>query len=300
MNQYQVSTIFGHKSNHYTYSTLTPPPIAFNSLLALRPMKSSPVFGHYARYYDLMYKDKDYVGETAYVQQLIQAHFPAAKSILNLGCGSGRHDIEMARLGYQVHGMDRSTTMLEMAHEKRGSLDPELASRLQFSEGDVRDFQFNATYDVVTALFHVMSYQTTDGDLNAAFDRAFEHLNPNGLLVFDCWFGPAVLHDRPEKRHRILEDAAVHISRNARPLMRPELNTVEVHYDLEITDKLTQQSYTHQELHPMRYLFEEELQALIAARGLELLVSEQWMTGRPLDNSTWYACFVARKPANNA
>ena len=47
------------------------------------------VFNEYARYYDLLYRDKDYVGEVEYVHRLLQAHAPGAQSLLNLGCGSG-------------------------------------------------------------------------------------------------------------------------------------------------------------------------------------------------------------------
>ena len=60
------------------------------------------VFNEYARYYDLLYRNKDYAGETDYVHNLIQAQIPDAKSILNLGCGSGRHDRCLVDKGY--HG----------------------------------------------------------------------------------------------------------------------------------------------------------------------------------------------------
>ena len=57
-------------------------------------------FGAYARYYDLLYRDKDYPAEARYLHELIQRHAPGAQSILDLGCGTGAHAAEFAELGY--------------------------------------------------------------------------------------------------------------------------------------------------------------------------------------------------------
>ena len=55
------------------------------------PLPGGAVFDAYAAYYDLLYKDKDYAGETEYVHRLIQRFNPGAKSILELGSGTGKH-----------------------------------------------------------------------------------------------------------------------------------------------------------------------------------------------------------------
>jgi hypothetical protein len=57
-------------------------------------------------------------------------------------------------------------------------------------------------------IFHVFSYQTTNGDLVAALTTAKEHLNPDGILIFDCWYGPAVLSNKPTIRVKTIEDDA--------------------------------------------------------------------------------------------
>ena len=49
------------------------------------------VFGGYSRYYDLLYRDKDYAGEVAFVHGIIDEHAPQAQSLLDLGCGTGAH-----------------------------------------------------------------------------------------------------------------------------------------------------------------------------------------------------------------
>ena len=200
-----------------------------------------PVFGAYSRYYNLLYQDKDYDGEAEYVHNLIRKHQPGATSILNLGCGTGRHDLLLAQMGYEVTGIDQSEEMLAVATSQLSSLISQqecahpsnLNSRqgsLSFQQGDIRTIRLNKTFDVVTSLFHVISYQTTNDDLRAAFATARAHLKPGGIFIFDCWYGPAVLTDRPAVRVKRLEDTAIFVTRIAEPVMHPNDNIVDVNY----------------------------------------------------------------------
>lgn len=142
------------------------------------------VFGAYSRYYDLLYRDKDYAGEAAYVRSLIERTKPGARTLLDLGCGTGRHDALLAELGYSVTGVDRSSEMLEVARASAAKLGPEKAPR--FEQGDVRTVRLGKTFDVVVSLFHVVSYMTTNADLKQAFRTAREHLAPGGSSFSTC------------------------------------------------------------------------------------------------------------------
>jgi len=69
----------------------------------------------YAAYYNLLYQEKDYAGEAAYIDGMVKQYCPAAQSVLNLGCGTGRHDFELLKLGYQGGvGVDQSREMLAL------------------------------------------------------------------------------------------------------------------------------------------------------------------------------------------
>ena len=70
------------------------------------------VFDEYARYYDLLYQDKDYQAEADYVAGLIRRFHPEARSILELGSGTGIHASLLAKKGFTVHGVERSPEML--------------------------------------------------------------------------------------------------------------------------------------------------------------------------------------------
>ncbi len=52
-------------------------------------------FGEYAKYYDLLYADKDYAAETAFVREIIRRLAPGARTLLELGCGSARHALDV-------------------------------------------------------------------------------------------------------------------------------------------------------------------------------------------------------------
>lgn len=253
------------------------------------------VFRHYARYYDLLYRDKDYTRETEYVHGLIQRHAPGARSILDLGCGTGAHAVLLAERGYEVHGVDQSADMLARAEARHGELPGAVAARLTFEQADVRTFRAEEKFDAVVSLFHVMSYQTTNEDLTSAFATAASHLEHKGILLFDCWYGPAVLADRPVVRVKHMEDEAISVTRIAEPCLYPNENRVDVRYHVFIRDRKNGKVEEVQETHSVRYLFTPETRLLLGTAGMELIGSEEWMTSGETGLGTWGVCFVARR-----
>jgi SAM-dependent methyltransferase len=260
------------------------------------------IFSNYARYYDLMYQDKDYVGEAQFIHQLIQTHAPVATSILELGCGTGNHATLLAKEGYQVHGVDLSQEMLGYANERSDRLSPALAARLKFSQGDLRQVRLvgvasqneNCRFDVVLSLFHVISYQTTHHDLLAAFETAKAHLVPGGILIFDVWYGPAVLSDPPTVRIKRLEDESIQVTRIAEPVMYPNDNLVDVNYHIFIKDLNSSKIDEVKEVHTMRYLFKPELELLLNQLQMQIIESREWLTDCHPGLKTWGVYFVVR------
>ncbi|MBL7937685.1 MAG: class I SAM-dependent methyltransferase, partial [Bacteroidia bacterium] len=63
------------------------------------------VFETYSQYYDLLYKDKNYISETDYIVSLIETFNLSTKNILELGCGTGIHASLLAEKGYYVEGI---------------------------------------------------------------------------------------------------------------------------------------------------------------------------------------------------
>jgi SAM-dependent methyltransferase len=248
----------------------------------------SPVFDAYADYYDLLYRDKDYAAEAAYVASLIRNTDPSAKRILELGCGTGGHATCLAAMGYTVHGVDISPHMLSRAESRKAVLPKDIAARLSFAPGDVRTVRTGESYDAVISLFHVMSYQTGNDDLMSAFQTAFDHLSPGGMFLFDFWYGPAVLSQKPEVRVKHLEDEHISVVRIAEPLLRVNESTVDVNYCLFISDKGSEMIESVTESHKLRYLFLTELELLLAGQFISPKVFE-WLTENPPGIDSWSA-----------
>jgi SAM-dependent methyltransferase len=252
------------------------------------------VFGNYARYYDLLYHDKDYIGETQFIHQLIQTNAPDAATILELGCGTGNHALLLAKEGYRVCGVDLSAEMLQHAHERLDRISPELATRLEFSQGDLRQVRFDRQFDVVLSLFHVISYQTTNADLLAAFTTAKIHLKPGGLFIFDVWYGPAVLSDPPTVRVKRLENESIQVTRIAEPIVYPNENLVDVNYHAFVKDKSSNAIDEIKETHTMRYSFKPELELLFSQLQMQIVQYGEWLTDRRSGLNTWGVYFIIR------
>jgi len=251
------------------------------------------VFNAYARYYDLLYNDKAYDAESAYIWSIIKRYAPNAKSVLELGSGTGAHAAHIASYGYSVHGIDLSSGMVEKANIRKRKLSAEIAGRLAFETGDIRDIRTGEKYDVVISLFHVMSYQASNQDMLKAFETVAIHLKPGGIFVFDYWFGPSVLTQKPEVKIKRMEDDRSEILRIAEPILYPTSNTVEVNFTVIITDKLSSVNpEIVKESHLMRYLFLPELQLM--NNKLRLMETHAWMSDQMPTINDWAAISIMK------
>ena len=252
------------------------------------------VFDAYSAYYDLLYTDKDYSAEATYIDALIKRHAPAAKHILELGCGTGAHAEYLARMGYHVRGIDMSEGMIERAQIRLAKLPDDIAQRLSFSVSDIRSARLEKTYDITIALFHVMSYQKTNRDLIKVLQTAYGHLKVNGFFLFDYWYGPAVLTELPETRVKRFENDAIHVTRIAEPEIHFNRNVVDVNYAITVKDKHSDAITELTEKHAMRYLFLPEIEQFADPRFIVEGHCE-WLKDSAPTHRSWTALTVLKK-----
>jgi SAM-dependent methyltransferase len=251
-------------------------------------------FNHYARYYDLLYKDKDYAGEAQHVHEIIQRIAPGAKTILELGCGTCGHAVHLAAEGYVIHGIDISNEMLKLAEYRLKEIPHPIASRISISHGDIRDIRLGQRFDVVIGLFHVISYLPTNDDLKATFKTAKIHLKDGGLFLFDCWYGPAVLTHPPSVQVKRMDDEHVSVVRIAEPVMHANKDLVEVNYQIFIIDKNHGDTEVVEETHVMRFLFKPEIDLLLSLEGFQALECFEELTGGKPGFDTWSVYFTGQ------
>ena len=252
------------------------------------------VFENYANYYNLLYKDKDYSSETEYLLSLIKPYKPDCNNFLEIGSGTGGHAIELAKRGYSVLGTDLSEDMLKIANERAFELGYSV-SELSFVQADARELNFKQKFDAIFSVFHVFSYLNSNDDLGAAFKSVASCLNADGLFIFDFWYGPAVLTERPETRRRNLEDDYLKIDRLSTPTMYCNRNVVDVNFDLEVYDKATRKTQNITETHSMRYLFIPELEYMLNAAELKPIFSYNWMSHNIPNFDSWQVVMGAVK-----
>jgi SAM-dependent methyltransferase len=253
---------------------------------------TGPVFSDYARYYDLLYRDKDYVAEAAFVHGLLAQHRTPSGTLLELGCGTGGHAIPLARHGYSVMGYDLSS---EMVAEARARAPEELKKYLEFRVGDVCTLNAGRQFDAVVSLFHVASYQTEDSSIADMFATAAHHLRPGGTFLFDFWYGPAVLSQRPSVRVKRLQDEDIEVLRIAEPVEYPNENCVDVNYTVFVTNRLTGAIRMLEETHRMRYFFLPELRLLLSMAGFSISRQVEWLSDSEPSEQTWSVTIVATR-----
>ena len=251
------------------------------------------VFEKYAKYYDLLYQDKDYKGESDYISSLINTHLPKTKKILEFGSGSGIHGRLLGDLGYQVTGIERSQQMIDLGN-KRAELN-KATPNFNCVQGDCTDTFIGNDFDAVISLFHVLSYQTSNESVTAMLNNAYKQLKPGGIFIFDYWYAPAVWNYRPTLRVKKVENSELKITRIAEPECGEDTNRVNVNYLTFIEDLSSGKISKIQETHEMRAFDLDEISQFSSSAGFEVLQSEAWMTKESPSPRTWGVCSTLKK-----
>ena len=215
-------------------------------------------------YYDLIYLEKNYSDEASFVINLLEKYKIEGKSILELGSGTGIHATELAEKGYFVQGIERSKQML---------LRSKMHDRYKALHGDIRDISLHRKFDAVISLFHVISYQITNEDLDLVFENVWKHLNIGGLFLFDFWYSPAVYNLKPEVRVKSFHNEDYIISRISEPHSISEKNRVDVKFTFYIENKKDGYIKKFVEVHPMRHFSLPEIELVALKHNFELLKS---------------------------
>lgn len=139
--------------------------------------------------YEKLYANRD-EKEAAQLVQLLEESLPIAEcsKILDLGCGRGRHSINLNKKGYQVTGIDLSEQAIAKARQKAKEMGLE---NIRFEVRDMRN-PLPETFDAVVNLFTTFGYFKSDEENASVLDSVTEMLEPGGIFVLDYLNAPKV------------------------------------------------------------------------------------------------------------
>lgn len=137
------------------------------------------LFENYAKSYDNEPFTQGTIGEVDFIEKELQ--YDKALNLLDVGCGTGRHSIELAKRGYQVTGIDLSENQLKRAREKA----TEAGVRIDFIQADARHFTFNQKFDAVIMICEGgFSLMETDAMNFEILKHCQMALKKGGKLIF--------------------------------------------------------------------------------------------------------------------
>jgi SAM-dependent methyltransferase len=130
-------------------------------------------------YYHELYKNRDTSEASLFIDKLVKKLNPAADSnMLDIGCGKGRHAIQLANLGFDVTGIDLSKASIEEALKQE-------KDNLHFYQHDMREIFWINYFDYAFNLFTSFGYFNTKRENNNAIQSIAQSLKTGGKLVVD-------------------------------------------------------------------------------------------------------------------
>lgn len=139
-----------------------------------------------AHLYDLMYVRRDYTTTGEEIRELAERALPGAEDLLDVGCGTGRH-LEVLSNWYRGEGLDINPMMIEQTRAR--------CPHLGLYEDDMRSFQLERSFDVITCLFSAIGHVETAAAMHRSIERMAAHLRSPGLLIVEPWFTPETFWD---------------------------------------------------------------------------------------------------------
>lgn len=249
---------------------------------------------NYAEFYNLLYNEKDYVKESAYISELIAKYRNNAGNtkVLDLACGTGKHAFELERLGYSIDGSDISADMIEIASAQAQQRNSKVGFyNYSFQDAD----KIQKEYDVVISMFSAINYLVSYQDISKTLANISKLLTDKGIFIFDYWNGNAVVRDYSPVKVLQKSNETDEILR----ISRTNLDILQQVANVEFTciyskNKVKQLEF--KELHKMRYFYFQEMQNLLEIHGFEIVYRSPFLHfDQDVDPFDWNISIIAQK-----
>lgn len=229
------------------------------------------MFSESAHLYDAIYRAfKDYAAEATAISTLVRTAHPSARTILDVGCGTGEHALHLRNShGFAVDGLDRDPNLLAVAREKLPDA--------RFFEADMATFEVGHRYDIVMCLFSSIGYLQTLERVTSALRCFRGHLADDGVIIVEPWFAPGVLREGPGATRRA-DAGGMSVERTSHTTVEGRLSTLVFNYRFEDASGVN----VARELHQLGLFTEAEMMASFREAGLAATYDSSGLTGRGL------------------
>jgi SAM-dependent methyltransferase len=236
------------------------------------------VFSETAAYYDVLYSVvKDFDAESARIAGLLRELHPGARTVLDAGCGTGRHARALsAAHGYRVDGFDLDPGMVRIAATRN----PEG----RFGTADLVEFDLGRRYDAIVCLFSSIGYVRTVENLGRSLRCFARHPEPGGVALIEPWFPPGVMQ-HGYVTSLSADDGGTKISRMSRTVIDGRISRLDFEYLIGRPEGIERAS----EIHELGLFTREEYADAFRAAGFDARYDESGLSGRGL----WLARLAA-------
>lgn len=146
-------------------------------------MKSQALYKELAKYYDLIYFEKDYKKESNRIKQLILKYKKTkGKELLDVACGTGKH-LKYLRSSFSCMGVDINKEILNIAKKN--------VKGVPFKQADMIKLDLNKKFDIIICLFSSIGYVKTYNNLKKTINNFYNHLKKGGVVIIDGWLTPS-------------------------------------------------------------------------------------------------------------
>lgn len=226
-----------------------------------------------AKFYDALYHFRDYKKASERLNEIVTANNPAAKTLLDIACGTGKH-VEYIKDYIVPEGLDINDELLEIARER--------CPGVEFHLSDMTDFILNKKFDVVTCLFSSVAYVRTIENLKKAVRAMTNHLNPGGLLIIEPWFSKEKFWlDRVTANHYDERDLKITWMYTSK--LEGECALLDINYLVGTPDEVTY----FKEKHVIGLFSEEEYRSAMEESGLRVKYESDSLFGKGVGNGIY-------------
>jgi predicted TPR repeat methyltransferase len=243
------------------------------------------VFFEYAKYYNLLNRQKDYKSEIKFILDKISPNVNL-ENVLDIGCGSGILYPYLKVVFKDYYGIDLSKDFIEIARSTYGN---------HFHIADMRTFNYEKTYDLVISLFHVVNYVNNIEELQDLFTNVCRSLkDKSSFFVFDTWDLPSVKKIGLSETHRVYEDDSLIINRWAKSKWVEDGSRVAVNFNFEV--RTDDKARTFDEKHLMRPFSFSEISSAAKINGLQIVSHHSFPDHSiPIDELSWGKIYFIQK-----